>query len=631
MRNFSIPFLSIFILVTCLCAGCNDAGSSNFDLVVFQTNDRHSHFLGLPNGDYDPSTTGDGTVGGAARWMKIIQDTRAANPEVLLFSGGDFTMGTMLVAAQNNAADLNFMKEVGYAAAALGNHEFDWGPARLAEMISAADQPPIPLLAANIRFSDTNPADDSLAALYGNQAEAGKAIFPYITLTTPAGTKVGVFGLLGIDAASVSNAAPLLFSRDVAEMAQTSQAIVNTLRVDEKVDLVVCLAHAGIEMDGQTPTFETIELAKKTDGIDLILSGHSHTVMQEAVSIQSEVNPDWTTVTMEAGSYGRYLGRYDISKNGDNKTISGQSIAIDDSLVTLETINSLTADLASDIEANFLPLYPLLPDAGAFLSGVFFQALTHSSFDLPRINYECNNLGYLAADAMREVAQTDIAAVSNGGDLRQSIARTKGDEVNLQDAFIATPLGTGPDKNLGYPLVRFHITLYELKLLIEQTTCDWGLTSNDYMISVSGLRILSDTDPERAEYRKIIKLTLYQNEDESDPGTVLFDENNGGFLVDNTTLYSICTSSYIADKMEGFNVYPKDSLGNRIESRDEIIVKDNENREVKLWYAVEKKLAASDPVSNLYADTYPPNTAGPYWRRCWDIDKHPCDGHAYCQ
>ncbi|MBW1810526.1 MAG: 5'-nucleotidase C-terminal domain-containing protein, partial [Deltaproteobacteria bacterium] len=603
--------------------GCNDSGSSNFDLVVFHTNDRHSHLLGIPNGDYDSSTTGDGTVGGAARWVKIVEDTRASNPEVLLFSAGDFTMGTMLVAAENNAADLNFMKEVGYAAAALGNHELDWGPARLAEMINAADQPPIPLLAANIRFSDTDPADDSLAALYGDQGEAGKAIFPYITLTTPAGTKVGVFGLLGVEATSVSNAAPLLFSRDVAEMAQTSQAIVNTLRVDEEVDLVVCLAHLGIEMVGQTPTSETIELAQKTQGIDLILSGHNHTVMQEAVSI------DWTTVTMEAGSYGRFLGRYDIVQKGDNKTISSQLITIDDSLVTLEAINNIVADLIVDIETNFLPLYPVVPDAGAFLTSAFFQALTHSSFDLPRINYECNNLGYLAADAMREVAQTNIAAVSNGGDLRQSVAVTKGDEVNLQDAFIATPLGTGPDKNLGYPLVKFYITLMELKLLIEQTTCDWGQTNNDYMIILSGLRFVSNTS--YTTYNKIIKITLYQNEDESDPGTVLFDTNNGGFLVDNTTLYSICTSSYIADKMEGFNVYPKDSSGNRIENREDIIVKDNENREVKLWYTVSQKLAASDPVSNLYADTYPPNSAGPYWRRCWDLDKHECEGHPYCQ
>jgi 5'-nucleotidase / UDP-sugar diphosphatase len=629
MRTFSILFLSVIVLSPCLGAGCSSSGSSDFNLVVFHTNDRHSHVLGIPNGDYDPTTTGDGTVGGAARWVKIIEDARAANPEVLLFSAGDFTMGTMLVASENDAADLNFMKEAGYAAAALGNHELDWGPARLAEMISAADQPPIPLLAANIRFSDTDPADDSLAALYGNQGEAGKAIFPYITLTTPAGTKVGVFGLLGIEAASVSNATPLLFSRDVAEMAQTSQAIVNTLRVDEKVDLVICLAHAGIEMDGQTPTFETIELAQKTEGIDLILSGHNHTVMQEAVSVQSEVNSAWTTKAMEAGSYGRILNRYDIQKKGDTTTISSQSIAIDDSLETLDSINTIAAGMASDIEANFLSLYPVVPDAGAFLTGAFFQVLTHSTFDLPRISYECNNLGYLAADAMREVAQVDLAAVSNGGDLRQTVARTNDDEINLQDAFIATPLGTGPDKNLGYPLVKFYITLMELKLLMEATTNDWGLTNNDYVINLSGLRVVSNTS--YTMYNRVIKMTLYQNEDESDPGTVLFDANNGGFLVDNTTLYSICTSSYIADKMEGFNVYPKDSSGNVIESRDDIIVKDNENREVKLWYTVSGKIASSDPVSDLYADTYPPNTAGPSWRRCWDLDKHACEGHAYCQ
>ncbi len=88
-------------------------------------------------------------------------------------------------------------------------------------------------------------------------------------------------------------------------------------------------------------------------------------------------------------------------------------------------------------------------------------------------------------------------------------------------------------------------------------------------MQVGAQRIVSNTS--YTMYNRIIKLTLYQNEDESDPGTVLFDANNGGFLVDNTTLYSICTSSYIADKMEGFNVYPKDASGIVIESRDDII------------------------------------------------------------
>lgn len=622
-------YLTSLPLVMLLAApgGCASSGSADFSLTVFHTNDRHSHFLGLPNGDYLPAV-GDGTVGGAARWMGLVNEARQQGGEVLLLSAGDFTMGTMLKAAENNAADLNFMKDMGYAAAALGNHEFDWGERRLAEMISSASPPTIPLLASNIHFNPDDDFDDQLEALYGQPGEAGKSVFPYLVVETPGGVRVGLLGLVGLDAAAVSNTRAVSFSRDIDELAGRAQEIVDQLRKREHVDLVLALAHLGLVVDNGQPVGESIELARLTHGIDAVISGHTHTRTETALAIDSEVEDGWQTRVSEAGSYGRYLGVMHIDRSGGEVTISGETVPIDDTLPADEQVQQRVQQLVDDVENNLLSQYPLVPAAGAFLTGAFDQVLTHSATDLFRRENENGNLGYLVADAMRQASGAQMAFASNGGDLRASLPRTGADALALQDAFIATPLGTGPDGKLGYPLAKFYLRLVELQLLMEATICDRGLYNNDFMINVSGVRVVTDTSA-AGTYSCVQRITTYENIDESDAGTVIYDRSQGGFLMDKNTLFSVCTSSYIADQMGQFNIYPKDANGNNISLEQALVTADGE--EVKLWYSVAGQLAASDPVAAMYSDDESVNPRGPYWRRVWDLHSHPCNDHLYCK
>ncbi len=600
-------------------AGCSEDKQPDYDFWVLHTNDSHSHRLGLPNCEYQ-GQTGDGTVGGAARLATLIDQERAAHDEVLLFSAGDFTMGTLLVDAEDQAADLNILKELEYDAAALGNHEFDWEPHMLARMINNADQPPVPLLAANIHFSE-EPGDDDLEALYGLPGKAGKLIHPYLVLKTPSGIKVGVFGLMGLDAEHVSKASPAYFSGDMPTLARETQEVVDKLRKKKKVDVVVCLAHVGIKKEGESWVGETVELAQKVEGIDVILSGHAHTVVPEAFEVQHQ-DGEWTTVTMEAGCYGRYLGRYHLVREGGEKTITGELLDIDDTVESKAETDQHVDELVADVEANFLSQYPQVPEAGAFLTGDHYQVLATSDFDIPRHDNEPNNLGYLAADAMREDSGAQIAGVSNGGDLRASLTQVNGNEFCLADTFIVTPLGIGPDEMLGYPLVKFYLTLFELKLVLEETVCNLGLENNDYLLSLSGLRIIFDSS--RTPQDRIQKMTLYENIDESDAGTVLLDMENGGFQVNQYDLFSICTTKYIASFLVDFSLKPKYQDGTKIEDLDDAIVHDADGREVKLWYSLARKLASfPDKVINQYNDDEALNPVGPYWRRSRDLDIHP--------
>ena len=617
---FSLCLASGWILMT----GCaedtqNVPAPSSYKLSVYQLNDQHSHWLGLPNGSYTPERIGDGTKGGAARWVPLVESGQAANPDTLLVSAGDFTMGTLLVAAQNSAGDLNTMKAVGFDVAGLGNHEFDWGPGLLAKMIKAAKTPRIPLVVANIKFSSSDPADDELEALYGKQGQSGKSVHPYVVIDTKSHVKVGVFGLVGLRAAGVSNAAPVTFSKDMAEMIQTAQDVVTTLREQEKVDVVLCLAHLGITAFGDAPAGESVELLQKVRGIDILMSGHEHTEMQKPLQINYEGAESWTTVAMEAGSYGRMLGHYELIQDNETRTITGETIPVVDSLPGSAKVSQIISALVADVEKKVLSKFDRIPTPGAVLDGKFLQDLTPSSFDLRYHSLESSGLSYLVADAMREVTGADFAAISNAADVREGLPRSSKGTFDLADVFMVSPLGLGPDGLPGYPLIKAYLTLFELYMILEGSTCDIGLTSDEYFVTTSGMRIVFD--PKRPKLGRIIKMIQYKSLDESDPGVVIFEN---GFKVPSSTLYSIALASYTAQFVSSLGLKLKNEKGKPVEDLLSLMVIDDQGREIKQWYAVAKKLSTlGEKGISQYNDDPAQNPIGPNYRRIWNIANHP--------
>ena len=625
-RNCTLIALSALLLISL--AGCpdDDKGPADFDLTLFHLNDRHSHWQGSLNCDYT-GTAGDGTEGGAARWMTLVKDARASG-DVLLLDAGDFTMGTMLVTAENNAGDLNMMQDLGFDAATLGNHELDWGPQGLASMIAAADKPMVPLLASNINFAPDDPADDGLEALYGPAGEAGKYIHPYIVLERPSGIKVGLLGLIGPDAESVSNARPTSFSVTLDQMIERTQELVNTLRNDEGVDLVIVLAHAGMTGDGSGGwENETVELAQQVEGIDAILSGHHHTQVPEGVEVACTVaGSTWTTVVMESGKYGRSVGKWSLARAAGVKTISSELITIDDSMATDADTEAAVAALVANVEQTVLSGYPQVPDAGAFLTGTLDQVLTCSDFDMVRHYYENNNLGYLLADAVAEATGVEFVGISNGGDLRESLIRCGDGCFDLSDAFITAPLGTGPDFEIGYPLVTFYLKWRELKLIMESTIADQGWTNNDFMLNLSGLRV--QVDSSQIPFSRITRIEQYNPLDESDAGTLLFQKGdpNSGWHIEQDQLIHTAVSLYIGTFLASFNLVPKDANGDPVLDGQgnidwpSMVVSDANGAELKLWYVLASKLASFDAAGMpaQYDDDVANNPFGPYWRRMCD-------------
>ena len=204
---------------------CAPLLAADRSFTILHSNDWQSRLLGFgPNNEYSPATLNDDdTVGGVARLATLLRERRAAaeGEAVLLLDGGDFTMGTLFhTIAREMGSELRLMTELGYDAAVIGNHEFDFRPAGLAAMIGAAhraegDALPA-LLSSNLRFAAASKADDSLQAHY----DAGR-ILPY-RLIERGGIRFGLFGLLGNNAVAVS---PMIKPVTFADPVETARAM----------------------------------------------------------------------------------------------------------------------------------------------------------------------------------------------------------------------------------------------------------------------------------------------------------------------------------------------------------------------------------------------------------------------
>lgn len=581
-----------------------DAGSGNErHVVLLFTSDEHSHMLGFSPevDDYPPATTaGTGTLrGGVARRAALLAQEKASaaaeGKDVLVLSSGDNQMGTMsTIAFETDSIDYGLMKALSYDATTIGNHEMDFGPAALAQSITAAgagDGLP-PIVASNIHFSDTDAADDSLAALYSDNVSDDKPIHPYRVITTAGGVKVGLIGYVGINAShDAPNKAPVTFSVPVdpendgdpdvnlPALYADLQPVVDKLRNDEKVDIVVALAHAGVA-DPLTPegiaAGEDTRVCENVAGIDVILSGHRHEVDPAPMKMTNTTtgNP---CVVLNAGYEGRYLGRVELAVPDDtSKGISFDEatqtlIQVNDTIVADATFASSLDHYISKIEASgsagTSSLAQLLShaegqsivDDPATVGDLYFRPLASTDFDVT----DTHAVLWLSADAMMAQAdqlaasgvipKTDLAAES-AGVVRARILQGKTGVITAADAFNIVPLGSSPlDGTAGYPLIRANLTLLEVRAVIEFSLALSASDSN-FDLGFAGLKVEFDkTRPPAANLAQLFDptkgqvMTIAIDSDHSDGFTqydeVVYDRANS--IDDVGRMMSVVTTSYI--------------------------------------------------------------------------------------
>ncbi|WP_372753012.1 metallophosphoesterase [Labilibaculum sp.] len=259
-------------------------------ITILHTNDLHSRIDPFPKSDPE-----FGGLGGFARINALVQKIRKEEEQVLLFDAGDVFQGTPYFNFFKGEAEFKLMSKIGYDAGNLGNHEFDNGIAGIASQLKYLN---FPILNANYHLAETE--------LDGK--------IPAYKIFHKGDLKIGVFGV-GVDLdgyVEPKNRGSIYYIDPV----DVAEEMVATLRDENECDLVICLSHLGLKNDAGGDC--DLDFAKRSRGIDLIIGGHSHTLLETPERI---LNLDGEEVMVnQVGWAGIALGRIDFYIDKKNKT-----------------------------------------------------------------------------------------------------------------------------------------------------------------------------------------------------------------------------------------------------------------------------------------------------------------------
>jgi len=448
---------------------------------ILHTNDMHSNFIGMgPASDYTPfSLNDDETRGGYARLAALIAKRKKARKDqgpVLVLDAGDYSMGTAFGAAsRETGGELQLMSLMGYDATTFGNHEFDLGPDGLGKSIGvAAKAGRVPaVLVANTNFSKQ---DATLADL---QRLAKAGVLRRYTVIERGGIRFGIFGLLGKEAQFYTGGAGTASFSDAIE---TAREMVTVLRETEKVDVVICLSHGGVQKgkDGRYTDGDDLSLARAVSGIDVVIGGHSHTELQEAIIVNSR------TPVVQTGVAGRNLGELVITLDNGKLTVESYRLhPINDTIAGDRAINDEIDKLKKTATGVVFASRGYSIDQPLAITP---RDLPNTFADIPASTILAN----LCTDAFRNATKADIGFTANGM-MRAGLTRGKSGVQTVYDVFAVAPLGAGVvDPTAGSALVTGYFTGLELKNILEFLLVDNPAHPGEYFPRTSGMRFRYD-------------------------------------------------------------------------------------------------------------------------------------------
>ncbi len=574
--KYLLILMSVFICV-------NTATANEQTISIIHTNDLHSHFLGFsPNQDYTPKTLqDDDTTGGYARIATMIKQIKAqSNGPVLVLDGGDFLMGSFFhLLAREKAFELELLGKMGYDAVTLGNHEFDLKPKGLAQILYAAqnheNRPAI--LGSNIVFSEESTEDDTL-----EQAFLKGLVTPYVIIEKE-GIKFGIFGLMGLDAAEKSPfSKPVSFSDPVA----AAQKMVTILK--DKADIIICLSHSGLDKNKEKSEDEL--LAQKVDGINVIISGHTHTKMEAPITINN-------TLIVQTWEYGKQMGHIQLTLENQRVQVTDyQAIPIDDKILGDRQISEAIKTYEDQIDQEVLKKNGLS----------FRKTVAQTEFDL-KLAEEESPLGNFLADSIRFAVKkysedfnpfADVAIIANGV-IRDNLLKGKTNTIQACDLFRAVPLGIGLDGSLGYPLISMYITPLELKKGVEILTSIHPAKGSDYFLQMAGIKVVYN--PRRIMFDRVTD--IWTGDDESGYKKLDFSKANKTLIRVTADIYNATFLKIIGGYTYNIlEIIPKDKNGNPIDNlASAVIDRDREQegiQELKEWKAPFEYLRSFEDNNN---------------------------------
>ena len=557
------------------------------ELTILFTHDTHDHFLPAANEE-------GGEYGGYIRLATLLKEQRQEAAEqgraVVTLDGGDFSMGSLFQTIYTtDAPELRALGAMEYDVTTLGNHEFDYRQQGLADMLNAAKASGDPLPAI-VQTNYTQPLDhDSGYAVV--QALENYPVTDY-TVIERDGLRVAVFGVLGEDA---DDCAPMS-GMELEPIADAAKRVVAEIKEKEDPDYIICLSHSGTDGTGKG---EDYALAKAVDGIDVIISGHTHTTIETPIQVNG-------TLVVSCGEYTQNLGVLTVSKaEGKTELVDYQLLPVDETVANDPAMTALARSFQRTVNETYLSGYGL----------TFDEVLCENPYNFTPISQfgavqEEDALGNLIADsyvyAVKEAegenyVPVDFAVVASGV-IRASLA--KGD-ITVSDAFDVSSLGSGADGTPGYPLVGVYITGKELKDAFEVDASVTPLMSAAQLYG-SGMKWSFNTH--RMIFDKV-----------TDCAQILPDGTE--VPIQDDKLYRVVTGLYSGQMLGTVNgksfgiltITPRDEKGQPIENLEDYIIHGPGGTEVKEWYALASYLQSMGTVDSRYATPEGRKTVSRSW------------------
>ena len=394
--------LCLVLSLSCTAFAAGEAKPLDGKTVILHSNDVH------------------GAIDLYAAMASLKADYEAQGAEVILADAGDYSQGTVYVSVNKGADAVTMMNATGYDVATIGNHEFDYGYAQLAENMKAAK---FKVLCADVLGAD------------------GKTIFDANTIIEKGGVKIGFFGLETPEAQTKANpkliqGLKFLAGKDGKELYDCAAAQVADLK-KQGADIIVCLAHLGV--DESSEPYTSYDLSKNVKGIDFIIDGHSHTVMtagpnKEAIQSTGTAFANIGVITIDNATK-KIVGNelkaiWHTEENADGKSVT---------VVDYKTRDEKVAAAAKAI---------IDPIDKAYGEKFAVSKVELNGAKAPNGNRDSEtNLGDLITDAMLWKIRSDatikvpvenVVAITNGGGIRATV---KAGDVTKKDINTVLPFG----------------------------------------------------------------------------------------------------------------------------------------------------------------------------------------------
>ena len=550
-----------------------EASAETKQLDVLFTHDTHSHldsFSTIVNGEKKE-------VGGFAKIKTLINEKKKENPDTLVLDGGDFSMGTLIQTVYDTeAAELRMLGYLGYDVTTFGNHEFDYRSAGLANMLIAAanSKETVPeIVVCNVDWEAMEKDGLSDGQKQIREAFETYGVKDYV-MVQKGDVKIAVVGVFGKDALECAPTCELSFKDPVEAVKQT----VEEIRKNEDADMIACVSHGGTWEDESKSEDEL--LAKAVPDLDLIISGHTHSELTEAIQ-------HGNTYIVSCGEYGRNLGSLSMTQKQDGRwdLTSYDLIPVSEDIEPDEATQKRIDELMDKVDTNYLADFGYTRKEVLAQNDVEFNSLEEMG-----TKHEELNLGDIMSDAYVYAVENseyydgdpvDVAVVPSGT-VRDTY--TKGD-ITVEDVYNSFSLGIGRDGVAGYPLINAYLTGKELKLVaeVDASVSDFMTTARLYC---SGLNFTYN--PHRMILNKVTDCYLTRADGER---TEIQDDKLYHVVTDLYTgqmLGSVMKMSYGLLSLE-----PKDKDGKPIENLEDQAIMEGD-RELKAWDAIARYMQSFD-------------------------------------